>query len=115
MILDFGWLIFNSGYYLEIAKRIQKEPFVIKIPAFLITYVVIFITFYLYIKLLTLDNQPILYGVLFGLGVYGTFSFTNCVFFKDYTYYNAFIDAIWGPALYITGGLVFNYLYSNKK
>jgi uncharacterized membrane protein len=115
MMLDFGWLMINNGYYLKLANEIQKEPFIIKVPAFLLTYIAIFITFYLYAKLLTFDNQIILYGVLFGLGVYGTFSFTTCVFFKNYSYYNAVIDAIWGPALYIIGGLAFNYLYLNKK
>lgn len=115
MTLDFGWLMINNGYYLKLANDIQKEPFVIKVPAFLLAYVVIFMTFYLYAKLLTFDNQILYYGILFGLGVYGTFSLTTCVFFKNYSYYNAFIDTIWGPVLYITGGLVFNYLYLTKK
>ena len=112
--VDFIWLMFNSSYYLNLAIKIQKEPLVVKIPGYIATYIMIFITYYLYIKLLTYDNQVLLYGLLFGLGVYGTFSFTTCVFFKNYTYYNAFIDAIWGPVLYISGGLLFNHLYNKK-
>lgn len=114
MVIDFSWLMFNSKYYLNIVNKIQKEPFLLKIPAFILAYIVIFITYYLYIKLLTYDKQILLYGLLFGLGVYGTFSYTVCVFLKNYSYYNAFIDTIWGPVLYISGGLFFYYLYNKK-
>ena len=114
MSLDFGWLMFNSSYYLNLANKIQKEPLVVKIPGYIATYIMIFITFYLYAKLITYDDKVLLNGLLFGLGVYGTFSFTTCVFFKNYTYYNAIIDTLWGPVLYISGGLLFNYLYNKK-
>jgi uncharacterized membrane protein len=114
MSLDFGWLMFNSSYYLNLANKIQKEPLVVKIPGSIAAYIMIFITFYLYAKLITYDDKVLLNGLLFGLGVYGTFSFTTCVFFKNYTYYNAIIDTLWGPVLYISGGLLFNYLYNKK-
>jgi len=112
IVIDISWLIFNNKYYLNIVKKIQKEPFLFKLYACILTYIVVFITFYLYIKLLTFDKKIILYGTLFGLGVYGTFSFTVCVFLKNYSYYNALIDTLWGPVLYISGGLLFNYLYN---
>ena len=36
-ILDFSWITFNYNYYTTLCKKIQKEPFVPKIPSYKIT------------------------------------------------------------------------------
>jgi uncharacterized membrane protein len=99
---------------MTLVKKIQKEPFLNKMVSNIIAYICIFISFYLFIKVISVEGNTLLYSLLFGLGVYGTYSYTNCSTFKNYTYYNAFKDTAWGCVLYLIPGLLFNYLYKNK-
>jgi uncharacterized membrane protein len=114
MILDISWIAFNFQFYMTLIKKIQKEPFYSRIYANIIAYICIFISFYLFVKIIAVEGNTLLYSLLFGLAVYGTYSYTNCASFKNYTYYNAFKDVAWGCILYLISGLLFNYLYKNK-
>lgn len=112
--LDISWISLNFQSYMTLIKKIQKEPFYLRMLSNLIAYVCIFISFYLFIKIISIEGNTLLYSLLFGLAVYGTYSYTNCSTFKNYTYYNAFKDTAWGCVLYLIPGLLFNYLYKNK-
>jgi uncharacterized membrane protein len=112
--LDIYWITLNFQSYMTLVKKIQKEPFYLRTLSNLIAYVCIFISFYLFIKIISIEGNTLLYSLLFGLAVYGTYSYTNCSTFKNYTYYNAFKDTAWGCILYLIPGLLFNYLYKNK-
>lgn len=117
MILDGIWISSNFNYYMTVLKKIQKEPFVLKIPPIIISYISLGIALYLYLKFIIYEIKEqkntnkylitILYGFLFGLAVYGTYSFTCCTYFKNYTYYDGFKDTIWGILLFCIVGLVF--------
>ena len=117
IILDGIWISTNFNYYMTVLKKIQKEPFVLKIPPIIISYICLAIALYLYLKFIIYEIKErkntnkylitILYGVLFGLAVYGTYSFTCCTYFKNYTYYDGFKDTIWGILLFCIVGLVF--------
>ena len=117
MILDGIWISTNFNYYLTVLKKIQKEPFALKIPPIIISYICLGIALYLYLKFIIYEIKEqkntnkylitILYGFLFGLAVYGTYSFTCCTYFKNYTYYDGFKDTIWGILLFCIVGLVF--------
>jgi uncharacterized membrane protein len=102
--------------------KIQKEPFVVKIPPIILSYLSLGTALYLYLKLLSMieDNNSnknnylnsILYGFLFGIAIYGTYSYTCCTYFKNYKYYDAFKDTLWGIVLFIISGLFYTYLSS---
>ena len=117
MILDGIWISSNFNYYMTVLKKIQKEPFVLKIPPIIISYICLAIALYLYLKFIIYEIKEqkkynkylitVLYGFLFGLAVYGTYSFTCCTYFKNYTYYDGFKDTIWGILLFCIVGLIF--------
>jgi uncharacterized membrane protein len=117
MILDGIWISSNFNYYMTVLKKIQKEPFALKIPPIIISYICLGIALYLYLKFIIYEIKEqkntnkylitILYGFLFGLAIYGTYSFTCCTYFKNYTYYDGFKDTIWGILLFCIVGLIF--------
>ena len=117
IILDGIWISSNFNYYMTVLKKIQKEPFVLKIPPIIISYICLSIALYLYLKFIIYEIKEqkntnkyliaVLYGFLFGLAVYGTYSFTCCTYFKNYTYYDGFKDTIWGILLFCIVGLIF--------
>lgn len=118
MILDGSWITFNYNYYMTLNKKIQKEPFVIKPPAILIAYIILCLGVYLYLSFIINENIKknkylftFLYGCLFGLVIYGTYSFTSCAYYKNYTYYDGFIDTIWGMILFGLTGILFISIY----
>jgi uncharacterized membrane protein len=121
IILDFTWISFNFNYYMTLLKKIQKEPFLLKIPPIIISYICLGIALYLYLKLLSFEYKTqnninkyliaLLYGCLFGIAVYGTYSFTCCTYYKNYSYYDGFIDTTWGIFLFSIIGIIFTYLF----
>ena len=121
IILDGIWISTNFNYYLTVLKKIQKEPFVLKIPPIIISYICLSIALYLYLKFIIYEIKEqkntnkyliaVLYGFLFGLAVYGTYSFTCCTYFKNYTYYDGFKDTLWGIILFCIIGLIFIHYY----
>uniref|UniRef100_A0A6C0ENF7 Uncharacterized protein n=1 Tax=viral metagenome TaxID=1070528 RepID=A0A6C0ENF7_9ZZZZ len=121
IILDGIWISSNFNYYMTVLKKIQKEPFVVKIPPIIISYICLSIALYLYLKFIIYEIKEqkkynkylitILYGFLFGLAVYGTYSFTCCTYFKNYTYYDGFKDTLWGIILFCIIGLIFIHYY----
>ena len=121
IILDGIWISTNFNYYMTVLKKIQKEPFVLKIPPIIISYICLSIALYLYLKFIIYEIKEqkksnkylitILYGCLFGLAIYGTYSFTCCTYFKNYTYYDGFKDTLWGIILFCIIGLIFIHFY----
>ena len=121
IILDGIWISTNFNYYMTVLKKIQKEPFVVKIPPIIISYICLSIALYLYLKFIIYEIKEqkksnkylitILYGFLFGLAVYGTYSFTSCTYYKNYTYYDGFKDTLWGIILFCIIGLIFIHFY----
>ena len=121
IILDGIWISTNFNYYMTVLKKIQKEPFVLKIPPIIISYICLSIALYLYLKFIIYEIKEqkntnkyliaVLYGFLFGLAVYGTYSFTCCTYFKNYTYYDGFKDTLWGIILFCIIGLIFIHYY----
>jgi len=102
-------------------KKIQKEPFVLKIPAIIIAYIILCIGVYLYLSYIKQNKEykknkyliTFIYGCLFGLVIYGTYSFTSCSYYKNYTYYDGLIDTLWGMILFGITGLIFISIYKN--
>lgn len=122
VITDLTWITLNYNYYITLCLKIQKEPFVLKIPPIFISYIALAIALYLYIKILSFEFErnnknnkyltSIFYGFLFGFAIYGTYSYTCCTYYKNYKYYDAFKDTLWGVILFIISGLFYTYLSS---
>jgi len=116
IILDSLWIFLNFNYYQNLSLKIQNEKFIVKIPAALITYIFIVISLYYCIRFLELEIKNknylkiFIYSFIFGLAVYGIYSYTTCVFLIKYNYFNAFIDTIWGGFLYSISSLLYFYL-----
>jgi uncharacterized membrane protein len=116
-IVDILWITFNYNYYTTLCKKIQKEPFFPKIPSIIIAYIILGIALYLYLKFISIEIKKknylttILYGLLFGLAIYGTYSFTSCSYYKNYGYYDALIDTFWGIILFMISGIIFVSIY----
>lgn len=114
--LDIIWIYSNLNYYLNLALKIQKEPFVAKIPAIIIAYICIISTLYFCIRFLELEVKIknyfkiFLYSFLFGIVVYGIYSYTTCVFLNKYNYTNALIDTLWGGVLYSMASLLYFFI-----
>lgn len=109
MSLDATWIFSNYNYYVDLVRKIQKEKVEYKIfPAIPIIYLCLFTTLYFCIRYIELEItdknyfyiKAAIIAAIFGVGVYGVFSYTNCIFFNNYTYTNAFIDTIWAVFLY---------------
>ncbi len=125
IILDGIWISSNFDYYMTLLKKIQKEPFVIKIPPIIISYICLTIALYLYFKFLIFEIQTqkdynmyliaIFYGCLFGIAIYGTYSFTSCTYYKNYSYYDGFKDTLWGMFLLSIIGVLFTHIYINMN
>lgn len=122
MVLDGSWITYNYKYYMTLNKKIQKEPFVLKIPAILIAYIILCIGLYLFfLFLINEKNQKnkyfksFLYGCLYGLVIYGTYSFTSCSYYKNYTYYDGLIDTLWGMILFGITGIIFISIYKSPS
>jgi uncharacterized membrane protein len=108
---------------MTLCKKIQKEPFYFKFYPIIFAYIVLYIAVYIYLKfiLYEINNSKhnkyiitIIYGLLFGLIIYGTYSLTSCIYYKNYTYYDVFIDTTWGMFLFTISGLIFINLYKNN-
>ena len=122
-LFDLSWIFMNIDYYMTLSKKIQKEPFVFKLLPMILAYVVLGISLYLYIKFILFEinanksmNKYLIafgYGLLFGLSIYGTYSLTSCVYYKNYGYYDAFKDTAWGMILFTISGLIFVKLYKH--
>lgn len=124
MTLDATWIYSNINYYYKLVENIQKEKVNFKIfPAFPIIYFCLFTSLYFcirYIELEVTDKNNFYFkaiplAALFGIAVYGVFSYTTCIFFNNYSYTNAFIDTIWAVPLYSVPVVVYFLLKDNYK
>jgi len=120
LILDAGWISLNYKYYNELAIKVQKESIYFKPVAFIIAYILLFTSLYFCLRLIELEllnnnnknkNKDylkiIIISVIFGLSVYGIYSYTTCVFLKNYNYTNALIDTLWGGVLYSVPSIIY--------
>lgn len=120
---DFSWIFLNFNYYMTLCKKIQKEPFYFKFFPIIPAYIILHLAIYIYLKFVLYEIKnskynkyliTIIYGLLFGLIIYGTYSLTSCIYYKNYTYYDVFKDTLWGMILFALSGLIFINLYKNN-
>lgn len=116
ILLDAIWIGSNYNYYSKLALKIQKEPMVPKVFSVIIVYIFLLTSLYFCIRFIELEVKSkdylkiALYSALFGICVYGIYSYTNCVYLTNYSYYNAFFDTIWAVVLYSIPSLVYFYI-----
>lgn len=102
LVLDIIWITFNLDIYKNLVYKISNKHMNFnksKLYSILITYIFL---------LLGLNYIVIPYNIplLFGLIVYGVYSFTNYSLFNNYPVKLAIIDTIWGAVLYYLANLL---------
>lgn len=120
LALDAGWISYNYKYYADLVLKIQKEQLYLKTILIPVAYLFIFTSLYFCIRLIELELKSnneknnmnkylkiIFISAIFGLAVYGTYAYTNCIFLKNYGYMNAFIDTIWAIVLYTIPSVIY--------
>ena len=116
LALDAGWISYNYKYYSDLVLKIQKEQLYLKTILIPVAYLFIFTSLYFCIRLIELELKSnnmnkylkiIFISAIFGLAVYGTYAYTNCIFLKNYGYMNAFIDTIWAIVLYTIPSVIY--------
>jgi uncharacterized membrane protein len=116
LFMDSFWIYYNYKYYNDLIFKIQKEPISFKPIIIPLTYIFIFMSLYYCIRLIELELKKkdyikiILISFLFGISIYGIYSYTTCIFLKNYSYTNAFIDTLWGGILYLVSSLLYFYI-----
>jgi uncharacterized membrane protein len=117
LILDGIWLTFNNKYYSNLTYKIQKEPLIIKPLIIPVVYIFLFTSLYFCIRLIELElkfnnkNKDyvkiITISCIYGIAIYGIYSYTTCIFFNNYNYTNAIIDTLWSIPLYTIPTIIY--------
>ena len=105
VVLDGLYLNLIKDYFNKQIKAIQGSDIKVNIIAVGITYVfLIFGINYFIIQ----KNRSVKDAALLGLVIYAVYEFTNLSLFKNWSYFTAFIDTIWGAVLFgLTTGIVY--------
>ena len=105
VVLDGLYLNLIKDYFNKQIKAIQGSDIKVNIIAVGITYIfLIFGINYFIIK----NNRSVKDAALLGLVIYAVYEFTNLSLFKNWSYFTAFIDTIWGAVLFgLTTGIVY--------
>lgn len=109
LITDLAWIIFNKNTYNNLVYNIQNSFIEINIKKIISLIITYFFLIYGLIKIV------IPYEIPFGFGgvVYGVYSFTNYTLFKNYPFWLAVVDTLWGMFLY-KFTLFISKLYNNE-
>jgi uncharacterized membrane protein len=97
VVVDSVWIVGGRNIHNRVITKVQKSaPELNVIPAIL--FYVLAAAGYVFIvkKLARTDKEALMYGVLLGLLMYGTFDLTNKAIFKDYPWYYTITDMAWG-------------------
>lgn len=103
LVIDLLWVFFvMNGKYESMIRQIQKgQPMKVNYIYAILTYVLMIIGLnVLVIPNITKNNMW--FPFLFGLIVYGVFSFTNASVLKDWKMSVVLLDTLWGGILFFT-------------
>lgn len=107
LVLDFLWISLYMGReYGKMIPRIQGSPMVPNLLYALIAYTLMVLGLIHFVlpnvRQETLFKDSLLYGLTFGIIVYGIFDFTNAAVLKDWDMRLALIDVAWGGFVYFS-------------
>lgn len=110
-LVDYVYLSRITQHFKDLVLKITKEPMEFNLTKGVIAYIflIIGINYFIFSDLKKNNlNQKIIDSIILGLVIYGTFDFTNGTIFKNYDYYTAIMDTMWGGVLF---GLVTFIVY----
>ena len=111
-LILFGIDYFFIKYFLgpifgDTVKTIQGSPMTVRYLPAAWAWTATVLTLYCFI---ILDNKSPAEAALLGFLVYSVFDGTNAAIFKKYSFKAFTIDILWGPTLFFTTTLIFNYI-----
>jgi uncharacterized membrane protein len=80
-------------------KNIQGEKLKLNNIGAIGSYILLILVLY---KFIIMEKKPLSDAFILGICVYGIFDFTNLAIFKNYDYFAAITDTIWGGILFYT-------------
>ena len=106
--IDLIWLSYFSKKIGSVITKIQGSPMKVNPLFAAIAYAIMCISYYF----IGFENGKPNYfkGALLGLGIYGTYEFTNYATFKDWSGIIAFQDISWGVFLSVISLYVSQYI-----
>jgi len=105
-------MVILDGVYLTAVKKhfenqiliVQGKPMSVLMLPVIITYVIlIFGLYYFIIK----QHKSVTDAALLGFVIYGVYEFTNKSIIKEWTYFTAILDVVWGTILFGTTTYLF--------
>jgi uncharacterized membrane protein len=81
----------------KMVKNIQKEEMTINLYGAIGCYILLVLVLY---KFIIMERKHPRDAFILGLCVYGVFDFTNIAIFKNYKWFPAIVDTLWGGILF---------------
>ena len=109
LILDGIYLSqFGAPLFNKMIKKIQNDNITLNPYGAIIAYILLIVVIYVFI---IKERKSPIYAFLLGMCIYGIFDFTNIAMFKNYEYFPAMIDTLWGGLLfYLTTVITYKLL-----
>ncbi len=110
LALDFiAFKLYITAHFSKLIKRVQNSEMTVNYFGAAICYLLIAITFYLFV---VKQNLSYLQAGLLGFLIYGIYETTNFALLKNWTFLTVIIDSIWGGILFFLTAFIF---YNYKK
>jgi uncharacterized membrane protein len=97
LLIDSIWVLGARKIHSQVVESVQKAPLNPDLLPAALFYVMVPFAYVLIIKKLAKTKvDALLYGMLVGMLMYGTFDLTNKAIFKDYPWSYTIADMSWG-------------------
>lgn len=108
LALDFiAFKLYITAHFSKLIKRVQNDEMNVNYFGAAICYLLITITFYLFVVKL---NLSYIQAGLLGFLIYGIYETTNFALLKNWTFLTVIIDSVWGGILFFLTAFIFrNY------
>lgn len=114
LVVDSVYLYLARNIFSAQVGIVQNGQLSINKIAFVLTYLLMAVLFYLLVvdscALSTHIRSKYLYAFLMGLFVYGVFELTNKALFVNWKWSTVFIDTIWGGLLFLISFVIITEL-----
>jgi len=97
LLLDFIYLTTSGKFFSNMIKQIQGTTIKLNIPGLIITYLVIFISYYYFI---ISKSSSVFDAFMLGLSIYGIYEMTNFTIIDKWNINAVFLDTLWGGILF---------------
>lgn len=115
LLLDIIWIQFvMKEKYDKMIPNIQVKKIQTDITATMFAYVFLLLGLvFIVLPNIDKDNKiqsSLIYGMIFGLVVYGVYGMTAKALLSSWTWEVTILDLVWGGILYFTVAMIYSYL-----